>query len=75
MSTATLPPPIPKDRARDAARQFITHRDKLGKWRTPDLLMGWGRLYEFPPGTPAYKGKLTMGAIAEFVLAHAVEIE
>lgn len=67
--------PITKPRALAAAREFVTHRHKLGNWQTADLLMGQGRRYEFPPSTPPFAGKLTIGSIAEFIQAHAVEIE
>lgn len=65
-----------KAQATEAARSFIRHRDSLGEWRQPDLLMGLGRHYEFPPGTPPFgTAKITVGAIAEFIQAHAVEID
>lgn len=67
--------PITKPRALDAAREFVKHRYRLGAWKTSDLLMSKGRLYEFPPGTPDYTGPQTIGAIAEFIQAHAIEIE
>lgn len=62
--------------ATDAARSFMRNREKLGGPPTQaDLLMGLGRLYEFPPGTPKFSAKLSIGNIAGFIRDYAVEIE
>jgi hypothetical protein len=66
---------ITKARALDAASQFKRLRHQLDSYRQDDLLMGWGRLYAFPPGTPMFSGPFTVGAISAFVLEHAEEIE
>lgn len=58
-----------------AARSFIRHQQALGAWTQSDLLMGLGRLYEFPPGTPDLTGRITETRIATHILAYAKEIE
>lgn len=64
-----------KTQATEAARSFMRHREKLGAWTQADLLMGLGRHYEFPPGTPRFTAQPTIGNIASFILDYAVEIE
>lgn len=61
--------------AKDAARSFLRNSEKLGNWTQADLLMGLGRHYEFPAGTPPFGGDYTIGQIAGFIVDHAVEIE
>lgn len=65
-----------KAQATEAARSYMRHRDNLGDHPAQaDLLMGLGRLYEFPPDTPALGGEPTIASVAAFILQHAVEIE
>lgn len=64
-----------KGQATDAARSFTHYRETNPKTTQSDLLMGLGRLYEFPEGTPKYDGPWRVSAIASFIQAHAVEIE
>lgn len=66
---------VPSVLARQAARDFLYHKDKLGNWRRGDLLMGLGRLYEFPPATPPPPDKMTVKAISAYIVEHAVPIE
>jgi hypothetical protein len=64
-----------RNEAETAARNFLRNRDRLGKWQTSDLLANLGRSHEFPAGTPAFTGALTVSAISAFIQAHAVEID